>query len=535
MGSPMSDVRSPKPERRLSSHQWKVLRYIILFVIVTRILLMFRSEARIFTRPFLEDSFYLFNCAEHFAHGEGFTCDSKQPSNGVQPLVVIFYAPLFLIAGADKLLALKLAFILVALFDSLSVIFIARLIRLLQKKPDEESSSWLTPPIVASVLWATLYPIFVHTGSGLETGIYSALLLASLYYYTRYSIIRNEGNPPSLMQWIFLGVVLGLTVLARIDAVFLVIAIASYELFKFKAKGIKSAALLSFFAFIVSSPWWWYNYKFFGSVMPQSGMAESLDSLLAENLRRGAIVIGDILTVFLFLPNYDLPAWFHFFWLFAIAAIVIWLIRKFDVSNFLNRSYSFSSLAPFAAFCGMLIVYYIFFFSAPHFLPRYFHPFRILWLVLFACAAPKLKDILTQYYRQYKRIVQICFVVFSLCAVGFSASRYLYYFVVPSWSDFYNAGNFALQHPNDKIGMEQSGTAGFMASNVVNLDGKVNFAALQAKQRHDIGAYIESEKLDYLADWRDVVDTFLTSASRHGGRFIQVDSIGKILILKRVK
>jgi len=132
--SPMS-LESPKSEVRTPKSEKIVMRWIIFFVIVSRILLMFRSEERIYTRPYSEDSFYLFNCAEHFAHGEGFTCDGKQPTNGVQPLIVILYAPLFLIAGANKLLALKLGFILIALFDSLSVILIARLVRLLQKKP----------------------------------------------------------------------------------------------------------------------------------------------------------------------------------------------------------------------------------------------------------------------------------------------------------------------------------------------------------------------------------------------------------------
>src|SRR5689334_9995136 len=108
---------------RTKPSQSRAIRYIILFVIVTRLALAFRSEEKIYTRPYLEDSFYLFNCAEHFAHGEGFTCDGKQPTNGVQPLIVIIYTPLFLVAGADKLLALRLGFILTALFDSLSVIF----------------------------------------------------------------------------------------------------------------------------------------------------------------------------------------------------------------------------------------------------------------------------------------------------------------------------------------------------------------------------------------------------------------------------
>ena len=42
------------------------------------------------------------------------------------------------------------------------------------------------------------------------------------------------------------------------------------------------------------------------------------------------------------------------------------------------------------------------------------------------------------------------------------------------YSELYEAGKWAAQRPEKKIGMFQSGTATFVASNVMNLDGKVN-------------------------------------------------------------
>ncbi|MDP4219839.1 MAG: hypothetical protein Q8916_03405 [Bacteroidota bacterium] len=531
----MAELVSPK-SALFSLREKRFLRYIVLFVVISRIVLMFRSEERIYTRPYLEDSFYLFNCAEHFANGEGFTCDGTQATNGVQPLVVIFYAPLFLVAGANKLLALKLAFILIALFDVISTLLAARLVRLLQKKPDIEGSPWFSPPIVAAVLWACLYPIFVHTGSGLETGLYSTMLLASLCYYSNLSRLRDAGQRISLFQWMLCGLILGFTVLARIDSVFLVIAIACYEIYRLRAKGILSGMVISIVAFIVSSPWWIYNYRVFGSIMPQSGVSESLEpGLLAENLRRGAIVIGDIFTVFFFLPNYELPAWFHFFWFAALTAIVVLVAKRSGAREYLQTTYSLSSLTPYYFFCAAIVIYYIFFFSAPHFLPRYFQPFRIVWLVLFACITPKFISSLRDFQVRSKRAVLAFIWVFALCAFGFSASRYGYYFLIEKSSDFYRTGKYALEHSDKKIGMEQSGTAGFIASNVVNLDGKVNFAALQAIQKGDIGGYVQSAKLDYIADWREFSERIVESAAKHGARFQEIDSIGRIVIFKRVE
>jgi len=496
---------------------------------------MFRSEEQIYSRPYLEDSYYLYNCASHFVSGEGFTCDGKQPTNGVQPLIVILYAPLFLIAGADKLLALKLGFILLALFDSLSVIFIARLVQILQRKTETEKISWKSPPILAAILWAGLYPIFVHTGGGLETGLYSMMLLAVLYSYARISRTRKEEGHVSTGKWILFGILLGLTVLARIDAVFLVIAFAAYELYQFRAKGFIPGAIFSVTAFIVSSPWWWYNEKYFGSLMPQSGVSESLGNMIGENLLRGASVIADIFTVFFFSPYYDLPVWSIYFLIIAIISFVSWGIQRFRLKDYLKTEFEFSSLVPYLFFCGVIAVYYIFFFSAPHFLPRYLHPFRILWLVLFACASPKLFLSSRDLYNRAKGAATLLICVSIFFAVAFSVWGYTHYFTVDKPNDFYRIGKFALQHPSERIGMEQSGTSGYIASNIVNLDGKVNLAALHAKQKNDIGAYIESEKLDYIADWREFSEPMAASAAKHGGVFKEADSIGRVIIFKREK
>ena len=514
----------------------RFVRGCILITSVLTFLLAFRSEERIYTRPYLEDSFYLFNCAEHFAHGEGFTTDGIHPTNGVQPLVVVLYAPLFVIAGANKLLALRLVFLLIALFNSFSILFIARLVRILQKRSNVKRGLLSSPPMIAAFLWATLYPIFVHTGSGLETGLYSLMLLISLYYYAKLSKIRSIGNTVRGLQWFGLGLILGLTVLARVDAVFLVIAISCYEFYRFRASGFISAAILSIVAFFVSSPWWYYNYKIFGNIMPQSGVSESLDSSMTiDNIRRGLIVISDIFTVFFFLPYYFLPNWFDFVWPVIIPLLMIWLIRKIGLRSFLKETTETASLLPLALFSVVLVIYYIFFFGAPHFIPRYFQPLRLLWLILFVLAAPKLIDTFKAIRANRKKVASIIAILFALGAVGFSGSRFAYYFMISRSSEFYRTGLWALSHPNERIGMEQSGTAGFVAPNVVNLDGKVNFEALKAQQKGDIGNYIAKEAFDYIADWREFSTRLTQSALTHDSKYLEVDSISSIIIWKRVK
>lgn len=505
-------------------------------MIATRVLLLFRSEERIYARPYLEDSFYLFNCAEHLAHGDGFTCDGIHPTNGVQPLIVVLYTPLFLIAGADKVLALRLGFILIAICDCLCIILLYKTMRILQRKPEENLPIWKSPPIIVASLWAMLYPIIGYTATGMETGLYSLLLLASFFKYVQLQIQREKSGTLPLGRLITFGIILGLAVLARVDAVFLVGAIAIYEISRDKQKGIRTAGIISATSLLISSPWWIYNYTTFGSFMPQSGISESLQTgVLAENLRRGAIVIGDLMSVFIYLPSYDLPTWIFYGWLITLGLFSVWIVRRLSLRKYFSDRYRTNSFTPFIFFCFELVIYYIFFFSAPHFLPRYFHPLKIIWLMLFASICPPLIERSKKFISRHKIFGSTILGLSFCCAFGFSAWLYVYNFIVIPYPDFYQTGKFALNHPNERIGMEQAGTAGFMAPNIVNLDGKVNFDALKARLGGDIGRYIEDEHLDYIADNHPLADPMLASAAKHGGKFVAVDSFGLIILYKRVK
>ncbi|HET9136614.1 MAG TPA: hypothetical protein VFO76_08250, partial [Candidatus Kapabacteria bacterium] len=101
--------------------------------------------------------------------------------------------------------------------------------------------------------------------------------------------------------------------------------------------------------------------------------------------------------------------------------------------------------------------------------------------------------------------------------------------------EMYQAGLWAERHPNSLIGMEQSGTTAFMSDNIVNLDGKVDFEALKAKQHGDIGSYIVARDLEYLADWSELVEPMVESAAKHGARYEPADSAMNVIIYKRIR
>jgi hypothetical protein len=81
--------------------------------------------------------------------------------------------------------------------------------------------------------------------------------------------------------------------------------------------------------------------------------------------------------------------------------------------------------------------------------------------------------------------------------------------------------------------MLQSGLAGFVAPNVVNLDGKVNAAALEAHERGELGKYIKSEGFTFLADWKPFVEDLAQLCRPDELFFDSVGTVGRIQIMKR--
>lgn len=513
-----------------SKNHRRTVAILVAITIISRLALVFRPDWLVATRPFMEDSFYIFNVAEHLAHGQGLTVDGVHPTNGIQPLVAFVYAPCFAIAGQDRFLALRLCFIVVAICDVLSVLLIALLVRTLMRKvPDENESIWLSPPIFAAACWALLHTISTHTMNGLETGLYSMFLIASTLVYAK---IRWERSSPTAWTWIFFGVLLGLTVLARIDAAFLVIAFALVEVIRYRKRGLVPAAIFSMTALLVSLPWWLYNQLVFGSLMPQSGQSEGMLSLLRENMARGAIVLGDIISITLILPNYSMPEWAHYAWFVVAILCVVLIVRTARVRQYLRDNASIGALLPLALFGAFCVVYYVFFFSAPHFLPRYFHPVRILWLVLVACSLPAVLP----WLRSRGRVVWYGAAgIFLLSAAMVTGYGYSLHFLMKSPNNLFKAGQWAAAHPEARVGMGQSGLAGFVAPNVTNLDGKVNFDALQALKRHDIGGYIIRQNFDFIADWPEFSLEYVQAARLQGVDFQPFDSIGNVVIFKRVR
>ncbi len=508
-----------------------VLRFLVLFTIVTRLALAFRPETQLTQRLYQEDAFYTLNCAYHLAHGHGFSIDGIHPTNGVQPLLVVLDAACFAIAGEDKWLAIRLSFIWVALFESCCVLLIYKI---LTRGRDGQMPWYLNPGMIGAFLWTFVLSNLIYNAIGLETGMYAMMILWVLYRYAPMQANDRAGTPTGLFELIRFGSILGLLILCRIDGVFLAIALVSYPLLSNNEKrlnrtGVEIGIWIGT-SVLVSAPWWVYNYTVFGSLMPISGQAESIGMSLTDNLISSITTIVNIILTIVYLYKETIPLPI----ILLFDGIVLWtfvrMLRRHRVLTYLRQQPEILILRPLFMACIIFVIYYTFFFNAHHFMSRYFQPLRVLAIVFWSLTIPYLikeRSLLKQ------RSAKVLAGLLIVSAVIFNGAHYIYNYTISIVNPLYVSGKWAQLHPDYKIGMTSSGIAEFIAGNVINLDGKVNYEALKARQSDSLGVYVVRNNISVLIDWPQNAEPIISQASKLGVTFKKVDSIEAAYIYQR--
>ncbi|MDP4199238.1 MAG: hypothetical protein Q8922_05705 [Bacteroidota bacterium] len=477
-----------------------------------------RSEIILMTRPYIEDAYYALNCSWHISQGHGFSVDGIHPTNGVQPLITLLYAPFFFFTG-DRLAGLRLTYILQGLIVASGCYLLAEFVFMLRRS--DRSRPYDAAPVIAAAVWGLAISCFNQNTNGLETGLTISLIIAC---FLNYEILSRSR---SLLRAFGFGVLLGLTVLARIDAAILIVIIAIYDLAHNKWAALRSILVYLGVALVITAPWWIYNLAVFHNLMPTSGQLESLHRPYAENFRFFGNALFDYLTVF----------YYHFYriwqgWVTVVATstlLALWILtfRLPRMRSWIRQQYDFRPLTPLLIFSVFLIVYYTLFFSAAHFLDRYLTPLRLIIVILFSVGA----SAGTAIFRH--RALRACALAGAFAAILFSALHYYGLFAHAAiLEDFYWTGRWAAVQQGS-FGMMQTGLTGFIAPNVINLDGKVNADALEAQKKGNIAQYIIDTRIQYVADWADWVKPIIQTIRQRGVTYDSVRTIGSIVIYAR--
>ena len=444
-----------------------------------------------------EDGYLMLTVARNLALGLGLSVsDGTIPTNGVQPLAAFLYALPYALTGGDKLAGLALLHGLwaaIAVAGALAVrAFAGRVLGALGMAP---AWAWL-----AAGLWFCGPLLIGHSMNGLETGLYTLTILLACLQFLRLVERGAAARPRDLM---LMAGLLGLVFLARNDGVFLIFALLAIWLWHARSRLgqapatiLRSLALPLLVCLAVVAPWLIHNQLFFGSIVPISGTAQSVGVGIGSNLPNLPAVLFENMAPMLPIPN-RIETWPAVIALsgFAVVAVLAAFLRLVWRAGGAVWLVVLAYLLHGLALAG----YYGLFFGAPHFLARYTAPLAPLLIVALLAVGWQLAERLAR--SGAARAMTLAGLAALVLSLGLSVRALVAdqgHVQVVRWVE-------ANVPAEDWVGAVQTGTLGYWHDRTINLDGKVNPQALQA--RREIGHvlhYVAASEIAWLADWSGI-------------------------------
>jgi len=463
--------------------------------------LALRSDATVFLKPFSEDGYYSLAVARSMAAGHGMTIDGVTLTNGIQPLLTIIQAGLFWLAHGNDLLALRLVLILYWLL----YLGTGALLGWIAAMALPDPAGRATRALATALMYLGASYLFLHHFNGLETGLLLFLLAAAWRY-------QQAGAAESWPGLALFGALLGLAVLARIDASFLVVCLAAAELWRWHrrslVRGLGRAALLGAMALLVSAPWWTYNILVFGSPMPISGTATQ--SWAIDGFRFGWFLWGLALGAFPWLFGGEAEGMLLNLVRLPLYAGGLWLLwRAYRRLPGETRDFA---LALGAAVI-LLGFYYWLSSIAYWFYSRYLTPAALPVALGLGLAAAGL---LQRRPRALAGLAPLLLVpVIALAVLAWSGKGI--YGTIMFWDQVLLVRESV--PAAETVAAGQSGTLNFFRPHVVNMDGKVNPEVFA--YRGHLWDYLAKRDIHWFVDWPNYVQRVLGDhPASHGWKLV---------------
>jgi hypothetical protein len=475
-----------------------------------------------------DDAYYFFTVARNIAQGHGITIDGTHWTTGFQPLWGLICAAPFL-APSDRA-AFAIIYVLSLLLWLASAALLVRLVRRASTTPMQPLATAL---IVVLFLGETQFVRGYF--NGMETGLYLTLTLGLLAAFQDYL-----GLPPgqvSLRRVAGLGVLAGLTMLARNDAFLLCGALLAVALFGGKRRQpVRDGAIIVAIASAMVLPWLIYCQWAWGNPMPQSGIATSvavrgyvpLESILRK-------IVASIAPLGFFKVRSVVDEHLAIAIAATLAAIAGWIVYWRRSEAAFVTPISRRVLLAFGAANACLLLYYPLASSAGQFFERYFVPLKLLVFVLLAILIVRL------WAAAGRGFVASALVL--VLAAGTVAPNV--YWVARDYSrpwrshlgpEAYDIVRSRYATGNSRIGMFESGRLGFLyPTRVVNLDGKMSVEALRAVLSGTLDRYLQSANLDYVMLHDEDVEYFdQTIPAWRKSRRKAPDMIGEFVVFEKI-
>jgi hypothetical protein len=476
--------------------------------------------------PLYDDSFYCFEIARNIARGLGSTVDGVHATNGYQPLYVLLLVPLYWIWGGDATGPIYSALVASAVLNVLTGWILFRLVR-----------RYASPvaAFFALLLWSFGPAIVRQSVNGLETSLAMLLLAAALEYYL--AVYRPRPSP-GRRETVTLGALLGLAILARIDALLFVAAIGFDVLRHRRPHAVRRLVATGIVAGAVLLPWCVASLRLSGTVLPQSGEAtrflsaayaehdhpelagstydEAPGLFLLGNVVRSVLQLGTSPVVQIYARGLervtrplaiDSPS--NLYTLTALLALAAFVIVLAARRTRVDRPWVYEEFGFLIVYCVLLVAAYSFYVFGMIFYSRYYYPIFFLSIVLGAFAF----DLLLRLVGPARRGI----VAGALLAVYGIALPYMTQHRVTNGNyRFLRVVDWIETHtpPGATIGVFNSGAIAYFSDrHIVNLDGKVNPAALAALRGGRIVEYLGTENIEYVIDHEWILSRFLLGAT----------------------
>ena len=213
------------------------------------------------TEFFQDDSYFYTQIASNIVAGRGSTFHGVTPTNGYHPLWMAGAVVSLWLAQGDKNLAIHVVSVIQVLMAIVAALLFTRLTRAMELR-----SGMLGMALIVSFLLAT--SVF-----GSEAHLNAVMLTAALVWLLR-AFTDDHG-----WTWFTAGVLLGLAILARLDNLFVVAAVASFSItheYGLSRRSIvRRAGFGAIGGTVVLLPYLIWNIVEYGHLTPISGAIKS--------------------------------------------------------------------------------------------------------------------------------------------------------------------------------------------------------------------------------------------------------------------
>ncbi len=457
--------------------------------------------------PFGEDSFFYFTLARQMAHGRFFTDAAGEFVNGFQPLYPFLLWPLYALAGdGDPYTPLRWTYGLHALLAGVSAgLFGLTINRALDAWGAAPSRPRRAVWALGALWFLASWRIVEGMLNGMETGLVLVLLLLSALALLPHRQVSAE-------PW-WMALLMGALVLARIDTV--PFALTAAVLYAWRRRLPWQTVLGAGAAFVLTAgSWFALNLWKTGTPIPSSGLAYSAGAVRIDrwdNLRLALLTLtagatpgrdnGTPMDRFNpFFPG-DLLALLG---LLGVLALFGWRFRRLWLRDRERATGLLPAIAASVVYVAALGCYYVLFFGAPWFISRYMVPVVLLvslleCALLVAAVAPALAS---THARQRQMAWLVACLGVALLGTSFArdlTERFIAPVPIVTYTEHYALASSL--PPDARLGSLQSGVLSYFVPQTLNLDGKVNLAAVRAIRAGRLPDYARAAPFDYLVDW----------------------------------